>query len=324
MAHSAIKALLISLFILTGFLSAQEQNRKNLLILPFDANGIDPVYVQTAKSILRVEIVKYKSVNVISEEMTEESLNGSDCFTTDCALEVGKRAGADQVAGCRLAALGEKIMVQYFLVDVSSGKIMIMDQISAVSLEDLEPVMRRVASNIIEMKASESNVQVGNIVEEETTEPLRRSSRKNIGLSFGYLFPQNGYESDDKSFTINLHLDYEMEEMAVGMLLGVREGFAMNIYGDYLFSRTDICPYVGGAFGFHWVTHPSYSYTVTPQGGQLPVDNSQKAGDGFELTINTGLRVLHTYNFQILLNLEYIMTFNDYDDRALVFTLGIL
>ncbi len=323
MVNSGIKALLISLFILTGLLTAQEQTRKNLLILPFDANGIDPVYVQTAQSILRVEILKYEKIDLISPAKTLESLDGNDCFTTECAVEIGKRAGADQVAGCRLAALGEKIIVQYFLMVISSGKPLLMDQISAVSLEDLEPVMKRVASNIIEMKASESNVQVGNIVKEETTEPLRRSSRKNIGLSFGYLFPQNGYENDDKSFTINLHLDYEMEQMAVGMLLGVRDGFAMNIYGDYLFSRTDICPYVGGAFGFHWVTHPSYGYTVTPQ-GSVSVDNSNKASDGFELTLNTGLRILHTYNFQILLNLEYIMTFNDYDDRALVFTIGIL
>ncbi len=271
---------------------------------------------------MRVEIEKYNKVGVISQAKTEESLNGSECFTSDCAVEVGKQAGADQVAGCRLAALGEKIIVQYFLMDVTSGKPLLMDQISAINLEDLEPVMKRVASNIIEMKSTESNVQVGNIVQEETAEPLRRSSRKNIGLSFGYLFPQEGYDNDDKSFTINLHLDYEMEEMAVGMLFGIRDGFAMNVYGDYLFSKTDICPYLGGAFGFHWITHSQNNYIAVTQPGQA--DYSSKASDGFELTLNTGLRILHTYNFQILLNLEYIMTFNDYNDKAIVFTIGIL
>ena len=320
MKHSGIKALFISLIILTGSLYAQES--KSLLILPFDANGIDPVYVQTAQSIFRVEIEKFNKINVVSEAKTEESLNGTDCFTTDCALEVGKRAGADQVAGCRLAALGEKIIVQYFLMDVSSGKPMLMDQISAVSVEDLEPVMKRVASNIVEVKSSENNVQVGNIVQEETTEPLRRQSRKNIGLSFGYLFPQDGYGNDKKSFTINLHLDYEMEDLAVGMLFGIRDGFAMNVYGDYLFSKTDICPYLGGAFGFHWITHSQNNYVAVTQPGQA--DYSSKDSDGFELTFNTGLRVLHTYNFQVLLNLEYIMTFNDYNDKAIVFTIGIL
>ncbi len=105
------------------------------------------------------------------------------------------------------------------------------------------------------------------------------------------------------------------------MLFGIRDGFAMNVYGDYLFSKTDICPYLGGAFGFHWITHSQNNYVAVTQPGQA--EYSSKDSDGFELTFNTGLRVLHTYNFQILLNLEYIMTFNDYNDKAIVFTIGI-
>ncbi len=314
-----IKALLISLIFLTITLSAQDKNT-TLLILPFDSNGIDPVYVETAQSILRVEIGKIGKFDIISENKTGEVLNGTDCFSTECAIEIGKEAGALQVAGCKLAALGDKIIVQYFLVNTESGKTILIDQMTALTAEDLDPVMKRVASNIAEDKPAKDNVQVGNIVQEETKESLRRSSRKNIGLSFGYLFPQDGYDNDDRSFTINLHLDYELQEMAAGMLLGIRDGFAMNVYGEYLFTQTDICPYAGGAFGFHWVTHSMVS-------SYNPYTNSyseKKKGDGFELTLNTGLRVFHTYNFQIMLNLEYIMTFNDYNDKAIVFTIGIL
>ncbi|HKB86519.1 MAG TPA: hypothetical protein VKD08_10140 [Ignavibacteriaceae bacterium] len=299
-----------------------QSNNSRLLILPFDANGIDPVYVETSESILRVEINRLSKMDIITKDRTEEILNGSKCYTTECAVTIGKEAGADKVAGCKLAALGEKIIVQYFLVDVSTGKPELMDQLSAVNLEDLDQVMKRIASNIVENKSTEENAQVGNIVQEETTEPLRRSSNKNIGLSFGYLFPQEGYDGDNKSFTINLHLDYEMQELAVGMLLGIRDGFAMNVYSDYLFTRTDICPYMGGGFGFHWVSHQQTSYIA--DGFGPAIDNSKKDSDGFELTLNTGLRLLHTYNFQILLNLEYIVTFNDYHDKAIVFTLGIL
>ena len=175
---------------------------------------------------------------------------------------------------------------------MKSGKPLLMDQITAMSIEDLDPVMKRIASNIVEMKATENNAQVGNIVQEEAEEPLRRSSRKNIGLSFGYLFPQEGYDdNDEKSFTINLHLDYELEEAAVGLLLGARNGFAMNVYGEYLFSRTDICPYAGGAFGFHWVTHDQHY--VSPATGYT-VSAIDRKSDGFELTFNTGTRLLHT------------------------------
>jgi hypothetical protein len=317
-----IKAFLFSLVVF--FISVNAQDKKStLLILPFDANGIDSVYVQTAQSILRVEIGKLSSMEIISEDKTNEILTGQACLTTDCAIAIGKKAGAEQVAGCKLAALGEKIIVQYFLVDADAGKPLLLDQISAVSLEDLEPVMKRIASNIVEIKSSEKNAQVGNIVQEETEEPLRRSSRKNIGLSFGYLFPQEGYDDDSKSFTLNLHLDYELQDLAVGLLLGARSGFAMNIYGDYLFTRTDICPYLGGAFGFHWVSHLTNTLITTNQTTGLSSAITKKS-DGFELTLNGGFRILHTYNFQILLNLEYIMTFNDFNDKAIVFTIGIL
>ncbi len=96
-----IKALLLSLLFLTLTLSAQDKN-STLLILPFDSNGIDPVYVETAQSILRVEIGKIGKFDIISENKTLEILNGTDCFSTDCAIEIGKEAGA--IKGCRMQA----------------------------------------------------------------------------------------------------------------------------------------------------------------------------------------------------------------------------
>lgn len=320
MKTSGIFALLFTLLFSIISVNAQvNSDSSGLLILPFDANGIDPVYVSTARSILHVEISKY-GVKTISEDKTDEILNGSECYTTECALIIGKEASASEVAGCKLAALGDKVIVQYFLVEVSSGKTLIIDQITAENLENLEQVMKRIASNIVEKKTSDKNAMVGNIVEQESLEPLRRASRKNIGISFGYLFPQYGYEEDDRSFTINLHLDYELDEFAVGLLAGARDGFAMNIYGDYLFSRSDICPFAGAAFGFHWVNHSvleTYNY-------ETHTYSEKKKGDGFELSLKTGMRLLHTYNFQILLNLEYILTLNDFNDKAIVFTIGIL
>ena len=33
---------------------------------------------------------------------------------------------------------------------------------------------------------------------------------------------------------------------------------------------------------------------------------------------------MHTYDFQMVFNVEYIYTVNFYDDQAIVFTIGIL
>jgi len=294
---------------------AQEPSAR-IAILPLQSNGVDSVYIQTAESILRTEIGKLSAMDIVSLKRTREALEGVPCAESDCALDVGTKLDASQVLGCKLSALGEKIVVQYFLVGVQSKRELLIDQITASNVEDLEVLMKRIAKSVVEREPIEKTAEVGRILAEESTEPLRRASRKNFGFSFGYLYPQRGYDNSDRIFTADARFDYELQDVAVGMLFGIRKGFAMNLYGSYLFSRQDICPYVNGGFGFHWVSHDNFYLNGIKQG--------TGRGDGFELTGSAGLRVMHTYNFQLLFNLEYIYTLNDYDDRAIVFTIGIL
>ena len=61
------KALLFGFLLMTVSIFAQDQNVR-LMILPFDANGIDPVYVNTAQSILRMEIGKLSQIEILSED----------------------------------------------------------------------------------------------------------------------------------------------------------------------------------------------------------------------------------------------------------------
>ncbi|MHB1685771.1 MAG: hypothetical protein ACYCVH_00090 [Ignavibacteriaceae bacterium] len=305
--------------------NAQETATQTIAILPFSSNGIDSVSIQTAESILNLELNKRTKMNVVDLTQTNDSLFISGCMDSKCAVEIGKKVGATKVLGCKLAALGNDIIVQYFLVDVLSGKELLLDQLTSANVEDLQTVMKRIAISVVDVKPASQDATVGTILKDESKTPLRRLTRKNIGLSFGYLYPQNGYDNEGRTFVADLHLDYELEDYAVGMLLGIRKGFAMNIYGDYLFSQKDFCPYIGGAFGFHWVSHniasPVYIYSASNNNN---INSNNMRTDGFEFTANTGIRILHTYNFQIVLNLEYIYTMNDYNDSAIVFTIGFL
>ena len=294
-------------------LHGQETGTRRIVILPLHSNGIDPVYIQTSESILRVEIGKLSPMDIVSVKRTTEALRGAPCAESECAIDIGKQLDATEVLGCQLSALGEKIIVQYFLVNVSTGKDMLIDQVSAANAEDLEVLMKRLAKSVVNLEPIEKNAEVGKILSSESQASPRRITRRNFGFSFGYLYPQSGYENDQRSFIADARFDYELQDYAVGMLVGIRKGFAMNVYGSYLFSRADFCPYLGGAIGFHWVSHG------------FPAKNQQDfRSDGFELSAHAGLRVLHTYNFQIVFNVEYLVTLNDYNDRAIVFTIGIL
>lgn len=307
------KLSILLLLFLTFIINAQDINSKKIAILPFVSNGIDEVSVQTAESILRMELGKESTAQIISERKTLSALNVETCADEECAKEIGEKLGAQDVLLCKMNPLGEKIIVQYILVDVETGKNLLSETATAMNLEDIDAVMKRIAISVSKLAPFNANQEVGNIVGHESVETLRRASRFNFGVGFGYLFPDQGYDFDKKkSFTINAYFDYEIQDVAAGLMLGAREGFAINLYGNYLFSRSDVCPYLGGSLGFHWVAHEDI------------FDDDGKDGDGIELGLKGGVRLFHTYNFQFFIEGEYIMTFNDYNDKAFVFTIGIL
>lgn len=307
---------LFSLFMVVSFcanLFAQELTPKATALLPIISNGIDEASVLTAESILRMELATEKNIELISEKKTLNAIGNQDCQDEECAKLIGEKLNAEQVLICKLNPLGEKLIVQYNLIQTSSGKNILSERATATSVEDLDAVMKRVAISVANHSPFSSNQEVGNIVKQESVVPLSQAARFNFGLGFGYLFPSAGYDNDkEKSFTINAYFDYEVKDYAAGLMLGARHGFAINLFGNYLFSKTDVCPYLGISLGFHWVAHEGL------------FEDDGLDGDGIELGLKSGIRLFHTYTFQIFIEGEYIMTFNDYNDKAFVFTIGLL
>jgi len=315
--------LITSFLIVLSFIisiKAQDTTSSKIAILPFISKGIDPASVQTAESLFRMDLSKVSSMDIISEKKVQESIGDNECAHKECAIEIGEKLNANEVLICTLSPLGGKIIIQYILVESSTGKTILSEQATALYLEDLDAVMNRIALSVAKHTPFSENVEVGNVVGEETIEPSSRAGRFNFGAGFGYLFPTDGYNNDDKSFTLNLYFDYEIQDYAVGLMAGARDGVALAIYGNYLFSRTDICPYLGGALGFHWISHDDY-YSYDNYYGPYDIEKDE---DGIELGLGAGLRFLHTYGIQFFVNVEYIITLNDYNDKAIVFTIGIL
>jgi len=317
-----MKLLFVSIVLVVSFLNLSAQNSRKIALLPIVSNGIDEASSITAESILRLELSKQPGVILTAENRTLRPFNAGLCIDEECAKLIGENLNVDQVVLSKLNRLGDKIIVQYLLVDILSGKNKLVEQTVALNLADLEPVMKRVAISIAKETPFSENVEVGNVVGKESIESSRRKSRYNFGMDFGYLFPQNGYEDDNKSLTINAYFDHEIQQYAVGLMAGARNGFAINIYGNYLFSNADICPYLGGSLGVHWVQHND-SRVISPGDNGL-YNSAELSGNGIELGFKGGIRLLHTYNVQLFIGLEFIITFNDYEDRAVVFTIGIL
>jgi TolB-like protein len=306
----------VALFFLFSILisvNAQDTISKKIVLLPLISNGIEINSIKTAELILRMELSNQNNLIVISEKKTLVALGDEECTDVDCAKLIGEQLNAEEVLICKVNPLGEKLIVQYQLVETSTGKNILSESATAIGIEDLDVVMKRVAISVGKQTPFNSNQEVGNIVKQESIESLRQKARYNFGVGFGYLYPSAGYDNDKKrSFNINAYFDYELPDYSFGLTLGARKGLTINLYSNYLITKTDVCPYVGGALGFHWVLHNDI------------LSNSNSTGDGIEIGLQGGVRLFHTYNFQMFIQGEYIMTFNDYNDKAFVITIGIL
>ena len=319
-----IKIFLIA-FILTVITTntptlGQETSEKKLAILPFSSVGVDESTVLSAEAILQSEINTASDWTIIRDNDVQQVIGDRPCNDLDCAVDVGTKLNVSRVLICNLTGLGEKILVYYTMVDVKTGTTLIKDKATALFVEDLDAVLKRVAVSVGSTKPIQQTAEVDNITAEESLEPLRRSTNTLSGFTFGYLFPQEGYDNDERSFSLDFRVAQELDRFDIGLLLAARKGFAINIFGNYLFTKKDICPYLGGAFGFHWIVHEERIYNAQSQ----IFEEVNQRGDGFELTLNSGLKLFRTYDFQIIANFGYLITFNDFDDRATVFTIGLV
>jgi len=319
--RSAPIYIVVVLLMAVGMSTSQPGSKDKLAILPFNSVGVEEMTIRSAESLLRMEIEKIGAVELISENEVYQIMGEEVCAEIPCAIELGKKLKVAQIAMVKLIALGEKVIVEYKLIDVINQKVLILDQLTSATIEDLDVTMKRLAASITRKESAEKTAEVGMITEKETERPRRRASRLFGGFSFGYLYPQQGYDDSDRSFNMDFRTGAEISDYAIGMQLAVRKGFAMNIFASYLLTKKDFCPYLGGAFGFHWVSHES-PYRYNPQYGYMVEE--EKRGDGFELSANTGLLAFRTYNVHIIVNLAYTYTLNDYDDQALIFTIGLL
>jgi len=289
-----------------SFLSAAGR----IAILPIHSLGMDKYSTRTAENILIQEISMLTPMQVISRQEIDRAMNDSVCSDAGCAANIGEKVGADQAVLCTMSILGEKIIVQYLAIDVAKKQTIIGDSVTADSVESLDTIMKRIASSIVNQTSISESAEVGSIIEKENDNMFRRrEARSYTGVSFGYMYPQHGYGDVDRSLTLDFRKGYDMEDFFVGMQMATRKGISANIFTDYLMSRGDFCPYIGAGLGFHWVAHS----------GKDDLRN-----DGFEMLLSMGVRAFRTYNFQILANLDYTVTFNDYNDKAVIFTIGLL
>ncbi|MEW5874953.1 MAG: hypothetical protein AB1752_07235 [Candidatus Zixiibacteriota bacterium] len=293
--------------------------QERLAILPFGGSGIDGATQETVSRLLRSELERLGTYELVAQSEIAPLLPDAGCLETACAIEVGNQTGASKVVYASLNRLGEKIIFQYTLIDVASGQTALSESATSLYVEDLDKVTGRVASSIARQVPFDQTVEVGRVTEQESVEWTSRKANSSWGIGFGYLYPSHGYENESSVFVWDFRSIYELRNFAIDAVLGARKGVVLNVGALYIPSRRDFSPYVGAGIGFHAVDHELYyDYDYEDELNPKPKE------DGFEFLFKGGLLAFRTYDFRVVLTGEYSITLNDFDDTGFVVTIGVM
>lgn len=152
--------LLITFFWFISFgniseLYAQEAKRTTIAVLNINSRGgVSPSEAQTLSDRLRSELVNTQVFTVVERGqmdaiLKEQGFNLSGCTSSECAVEVGRLLGVQQMVTGDVGKLGGVITIDIRVFDVQSGKIISAHQSDYKgNVEGLLGLIRSIAQKI--------------------------------------------------------------------------------------------------------------------------------------------------------------------------------
>ncbi len=326
---SMIKPLLVFLSLCLGLIPG-----KTLLLLPVQGEDGKNADIAAVNELYR-EAIK----NGYSGTVNTPNDSASRCGEKDCAKLLAAKAGVDEVIFTTVRRLGSKWIFSSTIMDVGGGNAF-NQRGTALSMEDLEPVTRRVSDALLARKPVDQVASLDNITaKEENNEPTRRKSLYTTGFSIGYLYPTDGSYSHLKYNTSNASLTEDQQysqlirlawlnswEFRENTILGFDASMAMpldfgaDINLQYLFKKTDISPFVGGGLGIHYIA----AHDESADSFGFVVNESKKRNSGPTTNMQGGMIFFRTYDIHLMARAEYQVTFNSDYDNAILFDVGVV
>jgi hypothetical protein len=303
------------------------------LVLPFQTVGVDEETATVAAALLR-EDLQALGVSIVPASSSSALLSGTE--DPVAAADAARGAGADRVVYGTLSRLGGKIICRVHALKVGENAPFFNDQLNSLTIEDLDVVMQRFAEAIATERPTVGEPSVDTVTREETRKPRTQASRRGIGMRAGFLWPAgDSYGGVERMTSIRIPYKYETRDYllettmltglawggkdATGDYWGVSENHAidwtiLDLYGAKIFGRSNRATYVGAGLGIHSArverrvecSYPGY-----------PNDRCYESREEAQTTLTAdggvGLLLLRTYDFQIVIDLRYHVTFSNYD-----------
>lgn len=287
-----------------------------------------------SSTVITINELFYESLQDFGFSSLKIVATDSLCENKECALAAAKVAGSEKVIYCRARILGSKWIVRGYHFNVGDGELLSKHSLDCRSIEDFEPVMKRLAEAIAKGKSVEDVAAIDNITqkEEDPTRFRRREGFYTFGIQVGYLYPftdgsynywNDTWSDEDKrrgQYRQVLSTDivnwFELPKN-LSLQLDLHIGWGAEI-GTHLillkqFGRGDYSPYAGGGVGINYCFE-----------GDPPDDvDEDKRNSGFTLIGKAGIQLLRTYNFRVHSDVGYKCVFNDDWDQGPYLNIGV-
>jgi TolB-like protein len=274
------------------------------VVFSFTTVGVDEASGITATSIFRTELANTGKFDVIESDVIKTTLgNDEPVEGISTASENANKLGAVKAVIGSLSKLGNQTLVEVKLIDVATANVEFSDRLGTATGADIDVMLARLAKGVAERKKTEATAEVGKITEKEAAEPARRASFWSGGAKIGYFFPLGGFGDDPGQVLGGSSVGlYEtpsfMAEAAFSyFFIGGKATLWTGGFSVFkLLSKTDVCPYLGGGVGIGMVS------------GDYP-GSFLDIGVGPVVNFGGGYMFLRTYDFRIVVDLRYYLSF---------------
>jgi eukaryotic-like serine/threonine-protein kinase len=161
--------------------------KDTIVLADFDNRTADPVFDDSLKQALAVELEQSPFLNVISDRKVSDTLqmmgrSGNQSITMEVGRELCQRTGSKALLGGTISSLGSHYLIDLTAVACSTGDTLAKEQGEATSKEDVLKVLSR-ASSSLRAKLGESlpSVQKFDVPIEATTSSLEALKTYSMG-----------------------------------------------------------------------------------------------------------------------------------------------
>jgi hypothetical protein len=295
------------------------------LILPFRTVGVSDTTATVARDLLADEL-ESRGVSTLGRGEALKLPSGPQgCDEVDCATALARERRASQVVFGSLSRLGDKIIVRARALRVGDAAPYYSDQLSALTEEDLDTVMRRVAEGIAAGRANSERATIESVTQTEAEKPRRREGRSGIGLRAGAIFPDGDSYGGERLTSLRLVYKFEGSNFLIEStaLLGIAWGggsvewMPLDVFAGRMFGKGDVSGYLGGGLGIRSVrvereTTCSYTPCYEEPDCSYPCEESESATT-LSVDVGGGLIAFRTYSYQLVIDLRYHYVFEGFD-----------